>query len=131
RERKQNFLTFIYLASILSINNNIRKILATNSKLLSSLLISGPRYHSAGHCNPSLPVSSDSSNWCDSASFQNQASLELLLGSSHSPSQLPSPLEEDCQQLLTIGQHSNDSTPTKKKKKHFKGLEEIYRLNVL
>ncbi|CAG9530844.1 unnamed protein product [Cercopithifilaria johnstoni] len=76
-------------------------------ELLSSLLNSEPRYYSVGHCNPSLPVSSDKSNWCDSVEFQN---LSRLFGS-HSSSQLPSPFEEDCQQL-TIGQCSNDNTPT-------------------
>ncbi|VDN94727.1 unnamed protein product [Brugia pahangi] len=81
-----------------------------NIQLLSSLLNSGPRYYSAGHCNPSLPVNSNNSNWCDTVTFQNLSKLELLLGSNLS-SQLPSPLEEDCQQL-TIGQFSTDNIPT-------------------
>ncbi|EFO13593.1 hypothetical protein LOAG_14936, partial [Loa loa] len=78
-------------------------------QLLSSLLNSGPRYYSAEHCNPSLPVcNSDNFNWYDTVRFQEFSTLELFLGS-HSSSQLPSPFEEDYQQL-TNGQFSTNNT---------------------
>ncbi|VDO75411.1 unnamed protein product, partial [Onchocerca flexuosa] len=77
-------------------------------QLLSSLLNSESRYYSTGHCNPSLSLSSDNSNYCDTVTFPNLPRLELFLGS-HSSSQLPSPVEEDCQKISQI---SNDNTPT-------------------
>ncbi|VDN42259.1 unnamed protein product [Gongylonema pulchrum] len=72
--------------------------------MLSSLLNSGPRYYSAGHCNPSLPLSS-----YYIAGFAGAP--ELALSSTSSSSQLPTPIEETYSWGSAGEEHSNSNTP--------------------
>ncbi|VDM99412.1 unnamed protein product [Thelazia callipaeda] len=75
-------------------------------QLLSSLLNSGPRYYSIGHCNPSLPVNS---SCCNISGIPKELRSNLFSGS-HLSSQRTKYREEDGQQRIFKHLLSNENT---------------------